>query len=205
MDQTQPAAPAPQVRRSKDVKGKMITFLAVLVLLAAGAAAGYYYRDMQAKDDAKAAETQIAALKTDKSKLEKDLAAAKKTSGEETAAGIRPSTATLDNIEASVKSGNYAALVGYSASTVKVIIAASEGVGDRTPTQAASDIAYLDTGTDPWDFNLSAATLNGYQTGNYKQYFPETAFVGKAANGYVVSFQFDSAGKINGIFMAANL
>jgi len=59
-------------------------------------------------------------------------------------------------------------------------------------------LKYLDNATDPWDFALPAATLAAYQTGGYKQYFPTTALVGKSANKYVVSFQFDSNGKISG-------
>ena len=60
------------------------------------------------------------------------------------------------------------------ASTIKVIIAASEGIGDRTPVQAINDLKYLDSATDPWDFALNATTLSKYQSGDYKDYFKST-------------------------------
>lgn len=197
--------PAPRAPRNRNMTGRLGKLIMVLVLLAAGAAAGWYYRDMGAKDDDKARVAEIDALEVRNAALTKELADAKKAAGDEPAAtSVRPGADTLENIEAAVKSGNYAALVGYSASTVKVIIAASEGVGNRTPTQMASDVKYLDSGTDPWNFALPATTIDDYQAGDYKQYFPDTAFVGKSANDYVVSFQFDANGKINGVFMAAD-
>ena len=90
------------------------------------------------------------------------------------------------------------------AASVNVILAASEAYGPQTPTQAIKDLDYLNSATDPWDFALSSTTLAKYQSGDYKQYFPTTALVGQSANDYVVSFQFDSSGKINGIFMTVS-
>ncbi len=114
-----------------------------------------------------------------------------------------PTAEELDNIKASITSENTAALEGYMAASVNVIIAASEAYGPQTPVQAVKDVDYVKDG-DTWDFALPAATLAAYQAGDYKQYFPTTALVGKSSNGYVISFQFDSAGKINGIFMTNN-
>jgi hypothetical protein len=115
-----------------------------------------------------------------------------------------PSTAELDNIKASITSGNTAALEGYMPSSVNVVIAASGHAVTDTPTQAISELDYLSPGgTNTWDFALPAATLNGYQAGFYKQYFPASALVGKSSDGHVVSFQFDINAKISGIFMAA--
>src|SRR3989304_1837308 len=85
----------------------------------------------------------------------------------------KPSQEELDNIEAAVKSGNYAALEQYMASKVTIIIAASEGLGERTVTQAIEDLKYINSGTDPWDCDLPADTIDKYQTGDYKQYFPD--------------------------------
>ncbi len=111
----------------------------------------------------------------------------------------------MDNIAAAVKSGNYAALEQQMADKVKVTLAASEGLGDRTPEQAVADMKYLDAGTDPWNFALDAAALKVYQEGEYKAFFTTSAFVGKSANNYVVSFTFDDSANISGIFMGANL
>jgi hypothetical protein len=186
-----------------------------LILLAASAYLGYWYQGNKAKKQADQLNQQINELQTQKRDLEDaktkiqteldELKATKTTTTTTTTTtGGAPSAAVKANIEDSIKSGNTAALESYMAPTVKVIIAASGGVGDRTPAQAVSDIAYLDAGTDPWNFNLPAATLSAYRNGSYGQYFPTNAVVGKSANNYVVSFSFNSAGKISTVFMAVN-
>lgn len=199
----QPLASEPRYEpaRNKSGKGKKIlAWLVTLLLIAGAAAGGWYYRDLQAKDDAKVQKAEIDSLKTTNAKLKKDLADAQAPAKSAT----KPSQEDLDNIEAAVKSGNYAALEQLMQDKVTVIIAASEGLGERTPAQAVVDIKYLDSGTDPWDFDLTAATIDSYQTGDYKQYFTDGALVGKSANDYVVSFSFNNSGKISGIFMAAD-
>ena len=112
-----------------------------------------------------------------------------------------PTEAVRQSIKESITSGNTAALEGYMASTVRVIVAASEGIGDRTPTQAISDLKYIDAATTPWNFALDGTTLAKYGSGDYKAYFSSNSIVGKSANNFVISFNFNSAGKINGIFM----
>lgn len=204
--QPEPSPPQPQhlPHQNEHKKGggfkKLLLWLLFLILLAGAAAGAYYYRDMEAKDQLQQSQTQIDELEAKNAKLQADLNAAK----EDSTAAAKPSQATLDNIADAVKSGNYAALQQLMADKVKVIIAASEGLGDRTPAQAVADVKYLDAGTDPWNFALDAATLKDYQEGDYTQYFPTDAFVGKSANNYVVSFTFDDSAKISGIFMAAN-
>lgn len=194
----------------KNLKKIVLTSLASLVLVGAGASAGYFWRDRDAKAQDKTSQSQITSLKDKLAKSEKDLAAAKKTTTTTTTtttdtACTNPTANNLDNIQASITSGNTAALEGYMASSVKVIVAASEGIGDRTPTQAVGDVAYVNPGgTNTWDFALSTATITKYQAGSYKQYFPAGALVGKAADKHVISFQFDCKGKISGIFMAAS-
>lgn len=108
------------------------------------------------------------------------------------------------NIRAAVESRNYAALEPSMNATVRVILAASEGVGDRTPAQAVADMAYLNEGATPWNFSLAAATIAAWDAGFYTDYFDDNTYVGRAADGMVVVFDFDSCGKINEVFMAAN-
>ena len=188
--------------KKKSGKGKkLLWWLIVLLLLAGAAAAGWYYRDTQAKDDEKVLKAEIVALKAENESLEKELAAAKAADVAE-AASQKPSQQDLDNIEAAIKSGNYAALEQLMASKVTVILAASEGLGERTVAQAIEDLKYINSGTDPWNCDLPAATIDQYQAGDYKQYFPDGAVVCKSANDYVVSVSFNAAGKINTIFMA---
>lgn len=202
--QNQMAPAQPARPKERNIKKTLFNLLVALVLLAAGAAAGWWYRDSQAKDELAKKDTELTSLQTKNAKLTKDLADAKKADTADATASKTPDAETLDNIKASITSGNTAALEGYMAPSVRVIIAATEGVGDRTPAQAVSDLKYIDAATDPWDFALATATLNKYQTGDYKQYFPTTALVGLSANKYLISFQFDSSAKINGIFLTNN-
>lgn len=182
--------------RAKNVKRVM----AALILLAFGVAGGYMWRDKEAGNLDKLRTDEISSLQQKNAKLENDIAEAKST----IVGSKAPSAAAQENIKDAIKSGNTAALEGYMSSSVNVILAASEAYGAQTPTQAIKDLEYLDDATDPWDFDLPAATLDSYQAGDYKQYFPATALVGKSADDFVISFQFDSSAKISGIFMTSN-
>lgn len=114
------------------------------------------------------------------------------------------SAAFKENIQAAIESHNYAALAPSMAATVSVIIAASEGVGDRTPDQAVTDMAYLNGGAAPWNFALPAATIAAWEAGFYTNYFDANTVVGKAADGMVVAIDFNDCGKINKVFMVAH-
>lgn len=210
METEQPVPTPIKSEGSRDWNKILKTVMVIAVVLAVGAAGGWYWRDMGAKDTANAKQAEIYALQTKVTKLEKDVADAAKTTSTTTMTTTTPaptskapSATVLGSIKDSITSGNTAALEGYMASTVKVIIAASEGVGDRTPVQAIGDLNYVMAG-GTWDFALPAATLSGYQAGDYKQYFPSTALVGLSSKKYVISFQFDSTAKINGVFMTNN-
>lgn len=202
--------PPPKPRGSesdaKDTKKIAKMVVLALVILAFGAAAGYIWRDNEANNLDKIRTDEISSLKQKNTNLENDLAEAKKTAAASSSkeSSSAPSAAALESIKDAVKSGNTAALEGYMAASVNVILAASEAYGPQTPTQAIKDLEYLNSATDPWDFALASATLAKYQAGDYKQYFPTTALVGQSANDYVVSFQFDNAGKISGIFMTVS-
>lgn len=105
------------------------------------------------------------------------------------------------NIQDAVASKNYAALQGFMTNPVTVVYAATEFGGPKTPAEAVSAMDYLNNGTAPWDFNLPAATIAGYADGDYEQYFPEGAFVGRASDDMVVSFSF-SCGEISQVFIS---
>jgi len=192
-------------QKKKSGKGKkLLLWLLVLILIAGAAAAGWYYRDLQAKDDEKVSFAIIAELQAKNRSLEKELTAAKAAAAAATSTPKQPSQEELDNIEAAVKSGNYAALEQYMAAKVTVILAASEGLGERTIDQAIEDLKYINSGTDPWNCDLPAATIDEYQKGDYKQYFPDDAVVCRSANDYVVSISFNDNAKVDTIFMAAD-
>ena len=200
-----PQPPKPQ-GSDKDAKKIAKIVVLALVMLAFGAAGGYIWRDREANNLDKIRTDEISSLKQKNTNLENDLAEAKKkaVSSSSEDASKTPSAIVLENIKDAIKSGDTAALEGYMAPSVNVILAASEAYGPQTPTQAIKDLEYLNNATDPWDFDLASTTLAKYQSGDYKQYFPATAFVGQSANDYVISFQFDSSGKINGIFMTVS-
>lgn len=188
----------------KDRSGfkKVLAVLGILLLMGASAYAGYWYREEQAKKDLKEKQSQIDTLIQEKSALQKQLDEA--SADEEAEDTAKPSASDLENIEAAISSGNTAALEGFMADKVFVIMAATECCGSRAPAQAVADLAYVEAGTDPWDFDLPAATRSSYASGDYADYLPTDALVGKSANGYVVGFTFDSAGDIDGVFMAGS-
>lgn len=115
-----------------------------------------------------------------------------------------PTAAVIENIKASITSGNTAALEGYMAAKVNVIFAASEGLGERTASEATGDVTGFIVGATTWDFALANPELSGYQSGDYKQYFPANAVVGKSVEKKLISFTFNCDGKISGIFVTTN-
>ncbi len=115
-----------------------------------------------------------------------------------------PSASMAENIKAALDSKNTAAFSTYVTDPVKYVLAASEYGGDVSPDEAASSLEYTHSATGPWDFSLSAATIAGYDAGFYTDYFDADTYVGKAASGMVVSFDFNCDGKIKQIFVAAD-
>lgn len=147
-------------------------------------------------------EAQIKVLEARISALQKELKADAKTS-EKTDKEARVITEAMkENISDAVSSENYAALESYMGDSIEVILAASEGIGSRTPAQAVADLRYISSATAPWDFDLSDAVLADWRAGDYARYLPaENILVGRSSDGYVVAFVFTDAGKISNIFM----
>jgi hypothetical protein len=195
-----------QVQKKRGLGKKLLKIFLVLLIIAGGFAAGWAYRDSNAKDESKLSSAEIESLKKELASTSKKLAdiSAKEEANKPASSCTGPTKNQIDNIKAAIESGNTAAIEGYMQTSVNVILAASEAYGPQTPAQAIKDLDYLDKATKPWDFNLKAEIISDYQKGDYKQYFPNGALVGKSANNYVVSFQFDSCGKIYGIFMSAD-
>jgi hypothetical protein len=192
---------------SKKFVSKLLLCLLVIILIAAAAGATYFWRDKVASDIETKQEANISSLEKTIVSLNKQLAVekAKIASSSTTCSAVRPISSTVESIMDSISSGNTAALNGYMAPSVNVILAASEGMGAQTPSQAVSDITnFISDATSPWDFSLSASVLSSYSGGGYGKYFSTIAVVGKSANGKVISFMFDCNGKINQVFMAAS-
>ncbi len=194
----------PIVPAKKPSKAGYIIMGAVIALLAAAGVVMYLWTTDQSTKQKTADAAKIADLQNQITALKAEKADTKTDSAESDQAAEVPSASDKENIIASITSGNTAALVGYMASSVHVVIAASESANDRTPAKAVEDLSYISGATAPWDFNLSAATLAGYAERDYKAYFKANSVVGKSADARVVVFNFDAAGKINGIFMSAS-
>lgn len=180
--------------------------LAGLLVVAVGVIAWLVWQWMSLDSQNKNLRADNLVLQAEINELKKKVVSGEASPGstDETACSPEVTAEAKENIAAAVETGNTAALEGYMADTVRVIIAASEGVGDRTPTEAISDMDYLTGGADPWDFALDAATIASWDAGFYTDYFDDNTYAGRAANGMVVVFDFNDCGKINEVFMVAN-
>lgn len=202
----------------KPAKGKrafvktILFILLILILLVSAVGATYWWRDKTATEFEKTQSDTISSLQKSKGDLEKQLATEKAKTNpalipntEPICTPISPNASTIANIKLSITSGNTQALEGYMASSVNVILAATEAYGPQTPTQAVSDVTtFISDETLGWDFALSASVLGSYGEGSYGQYFPGIAVVGKSANNKVISFSFDCDGKISTVFLASS-
>lgn len=198
----QPVPKIPQQKKPKKGKRIVKSILIVTVLAACITGAGLYYVNIQKQLDDK--DKQIAKLRnqfiqtrednkdlTDKLLLITD-----------GAAGMTQTE--RDKVMTAVISKNYEQIKQYLGSSTLVILAASEGVGRRTATQAIEDLKFLDSASQPWNFALPEETYANYRDGDYAQYFPDGAIIGKSADNKIVSFSTTPGGKINVIFMCSN-
>ena len=212
MEEPQPVQ-QPVLKPKKKMSGQAVAVSAVVIILLA--VIGYLAWQLKISMDQSAAYTaDKKQLQSKVDDLAKQLADAKVSKSTSTGSDVTPtpcqtqttiSQSLKDNIAAAVSSKNTAALESYMASSVNVAVAASGKTGAETPAQAVTDLDYLSSGTAPWNFNLPAATLSSFKAGAYKKYFEGTVYVGESANKYVVSFGFDTCGKINQVFMAVNV
>lgn len=199
----QPAKSPRQKKLPKWLKVLLVLMLFVLIglLLWLWLTCRANEADLQNKN--KGLESQVEEL-TKQLEAEKKKSASGESSTSEPNACPAPSQALKDAIRDAVTSRNYAALESHMTNPITVVYAASEFGGPKTPAEAVAAMAYLSNGTAPWDFNLPAATIAGYQASEaYGQYFPAGAAVGKAANDHVASFGF-KCDKINLFFTAIN-
>lgn len=194
-------------QKDKKMNKKWLKALLIILLLAALAGGAYWWCNDKYKKLEDQKNIQISQLEQDKADLEKQLTeqkalvAAQSDKADQSTCSS-PSVSSVQNIKDSITSGNTAALEGYMASKVNVILAASEGIGERTPTQAVGDVtSFIGDAKAPWNFALSATTLKSYNDGFYGKYFPESAIAGKSANNKVISFSFDCNGKIKTVFL----
>ncbi|HSX27946.1 MAG TPA: hypothetical protein VLF60_00670 [Candidatus Saccharimonadales bacterium] len=196
---------------TKSKWGKWLGIVLIVILLGAVGLLGWWLKNCRETD--KTTDRQKQQLQSQVDTLKKQLDDAKKaavaSSPSTTPTTPAPTCSAVsqslkDNIKDAISSKNTAALQGYMTSSVKLVIAASEKGSTESAAQAVTDLDYLNNNaTAPWDFALTAATTNAYKAGFYGAYFADGTFVGKANNGYVVSFGF-TCGKISTVFMAAS-
>lgn len=201
-------------RDRKNIRSILIHSLFVMILMGLAASATFWWRDTTANDFEKKQSVNIATFQKSMLSLQEQLAEEKtKTSelkvdsgGEAPCSVVSPGITVADNIKASITSGNTAALEGYMASDVHSVIAASEAMGQDTPSTAIYVITnLLKDSTSPWDFSLSASILSSYgKSISYGKYFPNTAIVGRSADNKIISFSFDCYGEIKTVFLADN-
>lgn len=199
---------APEPVKSKRKISKNILWVVIAIILFGGLVGFGVWRDMGAKKDADKDKESISALQKQVNDLQKKLEESEKknsaSAATPTASCTQPTASAVENIIASIKSKNTAALEGYMASNVKVTLAATEFSEVRTKAQAVSNVDYVINATAPWDFALSTATLNTFKAGSYKDYIKDNSVIGVAADSKTIVFNFDCDGKINAIFMSAS-
>lgn len=93
------------------------------------------------------------------------------------------------NIRAAIESGNTAALEGYFANPVEVIIMSTECCGGLSPVEAAAELSYVTGAPGPWNWSVPASTLAEWRTNTYYgSLFTGDDITGVASDGTVVSF-----------------
>lgn len=188
---------------SRGIGKKLLVLFLLLVLLGGSGFGSWWYANNAANKKLKERDARVSELQQKNTDLQKELDAAKSAVAQQDITG--PTATTLAAIEAAIKAGKYSDVQTYLANSVTVTLAASEGLGARTAEQTVKDLDYLKSATGTWDFALPKATLDSYAVGTYKSHFPANALVGKSGtNNYVVSFSFNSAGKVSAIFMTAD-
>ena len=180
-------------------KKKINIFLLILLLIAVSVFT-YWLTDISNDDIESRLNNEIKSLQSKVDSLNKELNDKSKANQPQDA--VLPSEDALNKIKASISTGNTQPLEGYMASTVNVVLAASEGLGDRTATQASSDVTDFIDGAGTWDFSLGALTISSYSKSSYGRYFPDNAVVGKSSGGKVISLSFNEDAKIDQVFMA---
>lgn len=109
---------------------------------------------------------------------------------------------TIAQIEASIASKNTQALESYMASSVNVVIYATECCGPLTALAATKQLDYLSSATPPWNFkdnNPIAAQLRAKS-----DFFKDATVIGTASNGYAVGFTLDDQAKIKSVALVAD-
>jgi hypothetical protein len=106
----------------------------------------------------------------------------------------------IQQIVAAMESKNYAALEGYMASSVFVRLEATECCGGSTPTEAISQLSYVDEALN-WDFDTTNPVIIALYELDHSSY-SQNHIIGIADTEHLIAFGLDSENKIYDISMA---
>lgn len=192
--------------KNKGRKFKRIAAIVGTFAIISGVGAGvYFWQESNLQSLQKQHEEEVATLNGTIEALKKEIgdkASKEKSVTKDTADAA---AAAKSAISSAVSSDTFTALGPLMADSVRVIIAASEGMGDRTPAQAMEDLKYLNSASGTWNFDVPAATIADWRTGDYAAYVPAAGgVIGLSSDGYVGIFKLNSESKISDIFMAVN-
>lgn len=205
-----PTQPGPATKMPENPKKKsgalnkwLSIALSVLLVASLGVSAWYW---QTAEAEKKRLNDEILHLQTQLDEIKAEAQQKQANAGDSTEpANCVDLSLMKENIKAALDSKNTAAFATYTLDPVNYVLAASEFGGDISPTEAASSLEYTHSATGPWDFNLPSTTVDAWKAGFYKDHFDDaTRYIGKAASGMVVSFDFACNGKIQNIFVAAD-
>ncbi len=190
----------------KNKKVPVLLIVGIIVGIIIACLAIWYVMNSQAQNQKKTYDVKLQQLEKDKQELESQIAKAESESKKaESAPATTTLAQTIAKIVAVVPTKNYSDLSSVMADSVNVVIAASEQQGFVTKVQAIADMAYFNSATSPWNFNINAATLATYKNGSYRTYLASAGVFGVSANNYFVAFSLDASNKISQVFMAVNV
>ena len=202
MEDNEQSEPKPTIVTNKPVHKHWATWLLALLVLLLLAGGGYLWMQLQsAKDKEELLNKQKQQLQQQIDNLKKDDSSASEAATEE-ACNDTASATMKTNIKAALDSKNTAAFSTYVTDPVRYVLAASEYGGNISAAEATTSLNYTHSATGPWDFSLPQATLDAYDAGGYTEYFDSNTYVGKAASGMVVAFDFNCDGKVKQIFVS---
>lgn len=113
-----------------------------------------------------------------------------------------PAALLRENLSTAVSTGNTDALESAFTDPVRVIIASSEADSQLAALDAVLALDYISPGVGTWEWDLPAATIDGYRTSEYYgDFFPVDVIVGRSSEGPVVAFSPEGE-RIHTILMA---
>jgi|SRR3989344_4326780 len=106
-----------------------------------------------------------------------------------------------DNIEASVNSGNFAALTSYMTNPVEVILQATECCGPLSPAESENQMNYIEAGA-PFDFGPTNNTIVNLKAKNSEL---AGKFIGISKNSeHLIAFGINNQNQITDIRMSVS-